>query len=84
MRIYTLLSLVVLIITYGVYFYSVEPLIDHVWQRFLIFILIFIVLNFLGRKLESHVKFLNKRMGKHLSVWIVIGLFSAIFIIGMS
>ncbi|MBP1942656.1 drug/metabolite transporter (DMT)-like permease [Bacillus luteolus] len=83
MRMSTLLYLVVFSLTFGFYFFTIEPLINYVWQRFLIFMLLLISLNFLVRKLELHFKFLNKRIDNHLSVWIVIGLLSTIIVIGM-
>jgi drug/metabolite transporter (DMT)-like permease len=83
MRLSSLLYLVVLSLTFGIYFYSIEPLLNHVWQRFLVFMLLFSALNFLVRKLELHFKLLNKRIDNHLSVWIVIGLLSTIIVIGM-
>jgi ACR3 family arsenite efflux pump ArsB len=83
MRLSTLLYLIVFSLTFGFYFYSIEPLINYVWQRFLIFILLLFTLKFLVRKLELNFKFLNKRIDNHLSVWIVIGLLSTIIVIGM-
>lgn len=83
MRRSTFLFLVIFLVTFGIYFYYIEPLLDSIWQRFLVFMLLLYLLHFIKGKVEQHIDFLKKRMDKHASVWLVIGLFSVVMIVRM-
>lgn len=83
MRISSLLYLIVFLSSFGFYFYYIEDLLVEMWQKFLAFMILLSLLQFSKSKAELHFEFLNKRMNKELSVWIVIGIFSGIMIFGM-
>lgn len=82
MRRSTFLLLLLTLLTFGIYFYYFEPLLNSIWQRFIVFMVIIYLLHFIRGKVELHIDFLKKRMDKHASVWLVIGLFSLIIIVG--
>lgn len=82
MRRSTFLLLLISLLTWGIYFYYFEPLLDFIWQRFIVFMGIIYLLHFIRVKVELHIDFLKKRMDNHVSVWLVIGLFSLIIIVG--
>lgn len=83
MRISSLLYLIVFLLSFGFYYYYIEAFLVEIWQRFLGFMILLYLLRFSKRKAELHFEFLNKRINKELSVWIVIGLFSGVIIFGM-
>lgn len=83
MRISTLIFLVVSIISFVFYLNYLEPIIDQREHKLLIFSLFILFLRMSKRKVELYFEGLNYRLDKQLSVWIVIGLFSSMIIIGM-
>lgn len=83
MRIFSLIQLLTAMITFGIYFYFIEPVIkENVGFKFLIFALVFFTLSYFSKRFEGLFKILDKRIDNQISVWIVIGLiFIPLFII---
>jgi len=83
-RIYSLIQLSTFIITFGVYFYVSESMnLDNIILRYSVYGLIFFSLFYLSKKIEGRFKFLDKRIDKQLSVWIVFGLIFIPLFIGI-
>lgn len=86
MRIFSFIQLSAAIIAFGIYFYFIEPLlIENIWLKLFIFVLVLFAISYFFRWLEGRFKFLDKRIDKQLSVWIatliiLISIFIGIFI----
>lgn len=83
MRKSTLIFLIASLLSFVFYLNYLEPTIEQTWHEVLIFTLFIMFFRFLKRKAELYFEGLNNRLDKQLSVWIVIGLFSFLFIMEM-
>lgn len=72
----TLLSLLFMLLVFGVYFRFIDPFLDsNRWLAFAVFLLMWMRLRTLGRALEGRFEFLDKHMDPQTSVWLTIALF---------
>lgn len=83
MRIYSLLQLLLILIAFGTFYFFIEPMLsDNLVIKFLVFSMIWYTLTYIFRKAEGHFAFLDKRLDKDNSIWIVIVLISIFIFIG--
>lgn len=75
MRVSTLLSFLFFLISLGIYFLVIDPMLEsNRWVAFVIFSLIFLSYSSLDKMLQGRFEFLDKRIDTQISVWIVFGL----------
>ncbi|MCP2034855.1 putative membrane protein [Planomicrobium sp. HSC-17F08] len=72
----TFVSLLVMLLAFGVYFRFLDPLLDsNRWLAFAVFLLIWMAVRVADRALEGRFEFLDKQMDPQTSVWLTIALF---------
>jgi len=63
MRIFSLIQLIVALLVFGLYYYFIEPKVEAtIWLEFLLFVLVFLTLSFVFRRVERYFKSLDKRI----------------------
>ena len=82
MRRSTFISLIALLVLLSLYFLAIDPLLaDNRWAAFFIYLLMFVGLRTLTKKLHGFTN-LDKRFDAQTSVWLVVGalLFFTVFV----
>lgn len=69
------MQLLTAMVVFGIYFYFIElVIIENIWFKLLIFVLLFLALGYFFKLFEGHFKIFNKRIDNQTSVWIVVAL----------
>ena len=86
LRIVTLLNFIVTLLSFGLYFFIIDPYLQHNrWIAFLIFFTICMTLHYSTRKVEARqFVFLEKRIDKMLSLLMVCAIFTLFLIVGLA
>ncbi|KOF09606.1 hypothetical protein AC739_14380 [Planococcus glaciei] len=72
----TFISLLVMLLAFGVYFRFIDSLLEsNRLLAFGVFLLIWMAVRVIGRALEGRFEFLDKQMDPQTSVWLTVGLF---------
>ncbi|ETP67947.1 hypothetical protein HF394_15800 [Planococcus glaciei] len=72
----TFISLLVMLLAFGVYFRFIDSLLEsNRLLAFAVFLLIWMAVRAIGRALEGRFEFLDKQMNPQTSVWLTVGLF---------